>query len=69
MQSTTLNLRAGPFSISLTTDVPEVISGMRLLYPLSLFLENAQFIDFNIAVRRGSRARVVEWDGNSRDET
>ena len=30
---------------------------MRLLYPLSLFLENAQFIDFNIAVRRGSRAR------------
>ncbi len=57
MPSESVNLRAGPFSVSLTTDVSEVLSGIRLLYPPSLFLNGDRFIDFNVVVRRGQGPR------------
>ena len=57
MHSTTLKLRAGPFSVALTTDVFEVVRGVRLLYPPSLLVENGEFVDFQIAVRRSKGAR------------
>jgi hypothetical protein len=57
LNPTTLRLRAGPFAVSLTTDIQEVLSKTRLLYPPTLFLENGRFVDFQIGVRRGRGAR------------
>jgi HprK-related kinase A len=70
LHPTTLPFRAGPFTVSLTTDIAEVVDGIRGLYPPSVFFTGERFIDFEIGVRRGHGARrwlrpqaLFEFDG------
>lgn len=47
---TDLVLRLGPFTVALTTPISDLVSGLKTLYPPALFLPDAPFADFHVAV-------------------
>ncbi len=65
-----LSLRLGPFSVVLTTDIPEVRSGIDLLYPGRRLDATPAFADFHVGVTRAGGLRrwirpqaIFDFDG------
>jgi HprK-related kinase A len=54
---TRFDLQLGPFTAALTTDIPDLVAGLRALYPPGSFRAPGGFADFHVAVRRGGGLR------------